>query len=123
MDAVDQLASVAAQLVARVRDDDPNANGRWLRAMLVDPEDWLRLAFVLAAAVPDNKTWRELTAWTRPPEREPAACGTPSGARRHRKAGEPTCEVCRAAERERGRRRRAAARAATSPTPAERTAA
>lgn len=62
----DRLAYVASQLATRVRDFEPEDNGRWLTAMLPDPADWFRLAFVLAAAVPDNQTWRQLTAWARP---------------------------------------------------------
>lgn len=61
----DQLAEIAAQLVARVRDDDPEANARWLGAVLPSSEDWFRLAFVLAAAVPDDVQWSHLTAWAR----------------------------------------------------------
>ena len=61
----DDLAAIGAQLVGRVRDDDPEANGRWLAAALPDPADWFRLAFVLAAAVPDNVAWTQLTAWAR----------------------------------------------------------
>jgi len=59
----DRLAEVAAQLSARVREDDPEANGRWLASVLPDSADWFRLAFVLAAAVPVDRTWTELTAW------------------------------------------------------------
>jgi len=58
-----RLTEIAAQLVARVREDDPEANGRWLAAVLREPGDWFRLAFVLAAAVPDDQTWTQLTAW------------------------------------------------------------
>ena len=61
----DDLAAIAVQLVARVRDDDPEANGRWLATVLPDPADWFRLAFVLAAAVPDGVAWSHLTAWAR----------------------------------------------------------
>jgi hypothetical protein len=62
--SVDELAGIAVELAGRIRDDDPVANGRWLRAVLPDPGDWFRLAFVLAAAVPDDRSWRQLTAWT-----------------------------------------------------------
>jgi hypothetical protein len=62
MDA-NRLSEIAAQLAARVREDDPEANGRWLAAVLPEKTDWFRLAFVLAAAVPDDRTWTELTAW------------------------------------------------------------
>jgi len=68
---VDRLESIAQQLVARVRDDDPEANLRWLRAELgTDPNspvtDTERLLFVLAAAVPDDKRWWDLIAWCEP---------------------------------------------------------
>jgi hypothetical protein len=58
----DELAAVAAQLVARVRDDAPDANARWLNA-LTNEKDRYALLFVLAAAVPDDKTWGDLTMW------------------------------------------------------------
>lgn len=60
----DRLAAIAAELVVRVRDDDPAANGRWLANVLPSSADWFSLAFVLAAAVPDDRSWRALTAWT-----------------------------------------------------------
>lgn len=71
MDDVARLESIAQQLAARIRDDDPEANGRWLAAELPDPGDWFRLCFALAQAVPDDRTWRQLTAWTRAPEPTP----------------------------------------------------
>ena len=51
------------QLVTRVRDEEPAAVHRWL-ATAVDPADWIGLAVVLACAVPDDKPWSLLTAWT-----------------------------------------------------------
>jgi len=59
---VDRLAQIAAQLVARVRDDDPDANARWLHAETT-PAERDALLYVLAAAVPDDRTWIELTQW------------------------------------------------------------
>lgn len=59
----DRLAHIASQLVMRIRDYDPQANGIWLAAQLPDPADWFRLTFVLAAAVPDDQPWRQLIAW------------------------------------------------------------
>jgi hypothetical protein len=38
----------------------------------------------------------------------PAECGTRGGYEKHRRAGEPTCEDCKAAEREAKRRRKVA---------------
>lgn len=64
MTTVEHLESVAQQLAARLRDDDPEAVARWLHAELPDPADWFRLCFALAAAVPDDRTWRHLIAWT-----------------------------------------------------------
>jgi len=71
------LESVARQLAGRVRDDDPEANLRWLRAELgTDPHqpvtDTERLCFALAHAVPDDKTWSELTGWAYQPARKAA---------------------------------------------------
>jgi len=57
------LTSVAQELIVRVRDDDPAANGQWLSGVLPDPGDWFRLAFLLATAVPDDRSWTELTSW------------------------------------------------------------
>jgi hypothetical protein len=59
----DRLAQVAAQLAARVRDDEPDANARWLLATTSADERWA-LLFVLAAAVPDDRPWRQLVLWT-----------------------------------------------------------
>lgn len=60
---LDTLRSVAAQLVGRVHDDDPDRNGVWLGCMLPDPADWWRLCFVLAAHVPTDRSMTELAAW------------------------------------------------------------
>jgi len=60
---VDRLASIAQQLAARVRDDDPVANQRWLYAMLPDPAEREALLYVLAAGVPIDRSWAALTAW------------------------------------------------------------
>jgi hypothetical protein len=93
MTTIDRLERVAVELVVRIRDDDPDAVNRWLTSQLPDPIDWYRLAFVLAAAVPDDRTWRQLTAWayTRGP------C-SPSG---HRRRNERVCDDCRAWDRDR----------------------
>jgi hypothetical protein len=66
-DQADRLAAIAVELVQRVRDDDPVANGRWLSGELPDPADWWALCFILAAAVPDDRSWNVSTAWTRSP--------------------------------------------------------
>lgn len=58
----DNLEALAQELVIRVRDDNPEANGRWL-ASLSEQDRW-SLLFVLAAAVPDDRPWRHLTMWT-----------------------------------------------------------
>lgn len=106
---VDRLASIASQLAARVRDDNAEANARWLQAMLPDPEERDALPFVLAAAVPDDRPWLELTAWAR--EREPpkpglVAHGTRAAIARHDYHGEAYCELCRAYARGYAQRRR-----------------
>jgi hypothetical protein len=62
--SAEDLARIAVELASRVRDVDPEANGRWLAAVLPEPSDWFRLAFVLAAAIPDDRSWRQLTSWT-----------------------------------------------------------
>jgi hypothetical protein len=73
MTDLDQLASIAQQLAARLRDDDPEANARWLAAVLPDPGDWFRLCFVLGSAVPVDRSWLALTSWTRPDSAETIA--------------------------------------------------
>lgn len=60
----DRLAEIAAQLVGRVRDDDPDAVDRWLRSV-VNEWDWPAFAVVLACAVPVDVPWLQLTAWAR----------------------------------------------------------
>lgn len=60
----DDLARIAVELANRVRDIDPERNGTWLAAVLPEPGDWFRLCFVLAAAIPTDRSWRQLTAWT-----------------------------------------------------------
>lgn len=60
---VDRLSSVAQQFVGRVHDDDPIANRRWLHAQTTADEREA-LLYLLAAAVPDDRSWGELVAWT-----------------------------------------------------------
>jgi hypothetical protein len=57
-----RLTQVAAQLAARVREDDPEAVARWLCAELDGLERW-QLLFMLAAMVPLDRTTGELLAW------------------------------------------------------------
>lgn len=115
MDHADRLAPIAIELIARVRDLDPEDNGRWLRTMLPDSDDWFRLAFLLAAVAPVDRTWGELTAWAgEPPTAEAPvliepthpSCGTVRGYRRHNRHQEPACTPCKAAEAARTRQRR-----------------
>lgn len=70
---LDRLESVAQQLVARLREEDPHRVHAWLAMELPEPKDWYRLCFVLACAVPDpaEKTWIEMTSWARPVEVKP----------------------------------------------------
>lgn len=58
----ERLAHIAAQLVARVRDDDPEAAARWLSLELDGLDRW-RLLFMLAAMVPVDQTPAQLLAW------------------------------------------------------------
>lgn len=113
----DRLAKVAQELVVRVRDDQPEANLRWLSNTLTARERQ-DLLFVLAAAVPDDRPWSALTAWTwaSPDGLQPH--GTHAAAQRHRYHGEPLCEPCRTAERERDRTRKKTAYWAAKNRPA-----
>lgn len=65
-DYADRIASIALELVSRVREDAPDDYGRWL-ANTIAPEDMQALAVVLAIAVPLDKPWGHLTAWARMP--------------------------------------------------------
>lgn len=64
-DRADRLAEVACELAVRVRDDDPEANARWLASQVCTIEELTALTFVLAAAVPVEVPWMHLTAWAR----------------------------------------------------------
>lgn len=59
----DRLATIACQLVARVRTDGADDSGHWLRHVAPTERERFDLLFVLAAAVPDDRSWPELTAW------------------------------------------------------------
>jgi hypothetical protein len=58
----DYLVTLAQELICRVRDDDPESNGRWLMATTTEA-DRFGLLFVLAAAVPDDRRWSDLVSW------------------------------------------------------------
>jgi hypothetical protein len=119
---VDDLAEVAVELAVRIRDEDPAINAIWLTHKLPDPRDWFRLAFVLAAGVPVDEKWTDLTAWASQPAADLTAapikaslrtvagerqtqftCGTPAAAKRHWRRGEKPCKPCADAWREYGR--------------------
>lgn len=117
----DRLAEIASELVVRVRDDHPDANARWLDAVLPTARERYDLLFVLAAAVPDDRSWNALTAWAwlrepQTPRLQPH--GTHAAAQRHRYHGEPLCDECRDAERARDRERKRAAYRAAKGQPA-----
>ncbi|MEU7904131.1 hypothetical protein [Actinoplanes sp. NPDC049118] len=134
--AVDELARIAVHLAARVRDEDPEANGRWLATVLPSPDDWFRLAFILAAAIPVDRSWNQLTGWAllqpgagsdedrprlkRSRHTDVRPCGTAAAARRHRYHGEALCDLCRVTEQARDRERRRIR--AGNPTPERRAA-
>lgn len=115
---VDRLAEVALELAVRVRDEGPEDNRRWLHTALPEQADREALLYVLAAAVPDDRPWPELTAWT--VQRRLKPHGTQAAAARHRYRQEPLCGECRDAERDRDRHRkqdqRARARTTTCST-------
>ena len=58
----ERLAHIAAQLAARVRDEEPDAVARWLAAELDGLERW-QLLFMLAAMVPVEQTPAQLLSW------------------------------------------------------------
>lgn len=106
---VERLEQLAQQLAAGVRYDDVEANARWLRASLPDPQDWFRLCFVLAAAVPDDATWAQLTSWWTGYDgrRLLRPHGTAAAVKRHVYRKEPLCGACKKWDRDRQRLRRA----------------
>lgn len=110
----DRLAALAIELVSRVRDYSPEANGRWLASM-VGPDDWVGFAIVLACAVPLDVPWRHLTRWVTLPAteevREMNLCPSADAYRRHLRAGEEPDEGCKQAYREHERDRVARYRA------------
>jgi hypothetical protein len=115
-----RLAAVAIELAERVRDEGPDDNAAWLDERLPNERDRFHLLFVLAAAIPTDRTWTELTAWARQPAKPHAQaersklqpCGTSAAAARHRAHNEDLCTACRLHERMRDRRRKAESRRA-----------
>lgn len=68
-DRVRCLQTIAAQLAGRVREDAPEDFQRWLRhamddAGLRDEDGWMGLAIVASCAVPVDRPFRHLVAWT-----------------------------------------------------------
>jgi len=107
-----RLTALAQDLIVRVRDDDPEANARWL-AMETTAEERTALLFVLAAAVPDDRPWTELVAWTEAPTpRYLRPHGTAAALRRHQYHGEKACAACKAYDVLRKRQQRERGRAA-----------
>jgi hypothetical protein len=65
----DRLAKVAVELVGRVRDETADTNWQWFLNALPDPLDREHIAFILAAAVPVDESWKNLTCWAYVSER------------------------------------------------------
>lgn len=111
-----ELEQLAQELVLRVRDDAPAAVNRWLSTAVPNSVELYRLVFVLACAVPDDRSWKALTAWTlfdrpvpepkpepkatRGPGRKVAPCGTWGAYQRHRSRREDACDDCKRAARD-----------------------
>jgi hypothetical protein len=114
----DYLVTLAQELICRVRDDDPESNGRWLMSTTTEA-DRFALLFVLAAAVPDDVPWSALVGWTRPDGRVLRPHGTSAAVGRHQARHEKLCPPCAALQRERGRARRLADRLSTGVSTAE----
>ncbi len=104
MDHAERLSRIAIELVMRVRDEDPETNGSWLRQAVASEQDRFDLLFVLAAAIPDDRSWTDLTAWVHGDDHsdlvDVGECRRPSatGARSHRARGEKVCGGCRLRE-------------------------
>jgi hypothetical protein len=77
-------------------------------------ETWFNVCMAMSGAE-RQRNYRERNGARVGGKRGPLAtepCGTPAGARRHERAGEPVCDECKAAEAIRQQQRRAAAREA-----------
>ncbi|MFI6266133.1 hypothetical protein [Micromonospora sp. NPDC051006] len=123
LDPADQyaahLADLGRQLAVRVRDNHPADNQQWLHEVLPDLADREALLYVLAAAVPLNRSMQSLTAWAEQDrESRLQPHGTHAAAERHRYRKEPLCDECRQAERERDRDRKKTAYWAAKGEPA-----
>ena len=70
-DLAERLAVVANELITRVRDDEPAAVHRWLVSQIAGLNEWIGLAMILAAAVPDDRRWTDLVAWIAGPPEHP----------------------------------------------------
>mgnify|MGYP001055500023 CR=1 FL=1 len=110
-----ELLTLAARLACTVRDDGADAAAALLAGL--DRRALVELAVVMAALIPDDRTFPELLAWlgtgwvpdagTLPAQLLPFAtgkyrrtavylrrCGTWAAYKRHRRAGEPVDEEC-----------------------------
>ena len=113
----DRLARIAQELVVRVRDDDPDVVHQWLESAVAG--EWLALSVILACAVPDDRSWRQLTAWISEPPRERRGvqpCGTRAAYYRHHVKGEVPCKPCLDAKRKYEREHKRGQHATTSPS-------
>lgn len=59
-------AAIAIELTTRIRDEQPHDVWRWLRHTAPTYPDMMRLALILAAAIPIDRNWNRLTQWADP---------------------------------------------------------
>jgi hypothetical protein len=59
-----RLELLAQTLMLRVRDEGPEDNAEWWDTL--SPREQRAVAFILASAVPDDRPWSDLIAWTDP---------------------------------------------------------
>jgi hypothetical protein len=59
-----RMEHLAQNLALRVHDEDPEENGAWWDGLT--PREQRAVAFILAAAMPVDRPWSELIAWTDP---------------------------------------------------------
>jgi hypothetical protein len=57
------LLPIAVKLVTLVRDDDPEANARWLNSHNLTATDYRDICILLAAMVREDVAVSEATAW------------------------------------------------------------
>lgn len=95
-DPIERMIPTACQLTGHVHDHNRKAIRRLLHGL--NQQDTYTLLIVLAAMIPEDRTIKELLAWTNQlPQLKP--CGTHAAYARHKTNNEPIDPLCQRAER------------------------